>query len=666
MFKKFMSLLATVAVLTTMTAVNVSSAATGTLSVSVSDSTFDPADGSVTINVTSTVNEETLYVYVLYPAYQLYILADHIQMTAGTKSYTWYGRTGNSSTGTILPDGDYTVKVFAENPDNSAQTTITLNYSGTGDDDDDDIGCGSNGVIENFCIDPSGTWDPSDEELQIDFELNKDDIDDVTIEAQKGNKDVEIYDDSNLDADDYSEEWNGEDDDGDYVSSGDWEIVITADGDEVRLPLTIAYEQPEITEAFVTKTSFDNTIDEYTTLVYKVDNDAVVTVEVYDGTHREITLVDEEDVEKNDWNTVVFDGFDDDDDELDEGDYTFKITAENSNGGTDGVPEEVDFEIEEDDVSNDVSNVTNDSMEPVIFDDEEVSSLDLDYCIDEDAEVFAAIYKGTSAGSSPKIELVDYIDQSKGCHTISWDGKDDDNDKLSDGIYSYKIISKDGSKKDTEIGRFVIGDGGNGKSTPKPPTGGKYSCSMYNDMYNLAGTELCDAVGWATSRGIVHGYPNGTFGPYQNIKRVEVLKVILKAFQTMLLPANGSNLGFKDLNPYGWYMTYVRTAQFYGMLEGYGDGTARPETNINRVQALKFVLEASEAFTGQLLIGGKAPYVDVDYTKWYAQYVGASYTYQLFDLNSAGSQYYLHPSQLAKRGEIILMLYRLNKAGFLK
>jgi len=772
MFKKFVSLLASVAVLATMFVTN-ASAAMLTLSVSATPSSFNPANDDTTITVTSSGDVADLYAYVLYPNYQLYILANHIPMTAGTKAFTWYGRTGNAANGAVLPSGDYVVKVFAKNGtniDGVAQTTITLNSdsvnpsaptitnlkatpssflgNGVGSTtisfstdatadltaivkkaqigggyatvrtfsafDGDSYSSGShsliwdgkdtNGnyvaagtyvveveaenssgsdtetttvvvgqspssdIIKDFSLDPSQTWDPSDESLQIEFELAEE-VDDLTIEAKKGNSTVEILEDENVDDDDYEEEWDGTDEDGDYVSSGAWEIVITADGDKVSLPITIAYEQPGITSAFVTKESFDPSQDEYTTLVYKVDASSTVTVEVYQGTHRELTLVDEDEVSKNKWYAVKFDGTDEDGDEVDEGsDWAFKITAQNSTDDDSESVQVVTFSVEEDDVSNGKANVTNDAMEPVIFDEDDDNNLELDYCVDEDTDVFAAIYKGTSAGSNAEIELLDYVSQDSGCHTISWNGRDEDNKALKDGIYTYKLISKyDSGKKDNEVGKFVVGSvGGKTDDDDDNDDDGEYSCSMYSDMYNADGTELCDAIGWATERGIVHGYNNGTFMPYQNITRAEVIKVVLEGFEAMLLPANGSNLGFKDVNPYGWYVTYLRTAQFYGMLDGYEDGTARPETNINRAQALKFVLEASEAFTGQLLKGGTANYVDVDYTKWYAQYVGAAYTYQLFDANYYGSQAYLHPDQLAKRGEIALMLYRLNKAGFIK
>ncbi|MFA6917975.1 MAG: FlgD immunoglobulin-like domain containing protein [Candidatus Gracilibacteria bacterium] len=779
MFKKIVSLLASVAVLATMTATTVS-AATLQMTVSASPSTFNPAKSeSTAITLTTNIAVPDMYAYALNRAtYEVHVfpVMNHVAVSAGTRTFTWYGRSGNTSTGTVLADGQYILSFYAKtantptaglmgysqsivvldstqtpqgapvisgfsvNPTSfmpngggstlvsfttnvSANLTVVVekeqvnggyatvnnigntntqqpagSYSVAWDGKDStgatvasgkysirvtatnsagtitqrgDVTVGQTSestTITNFTLDPSATWDPSDDVLQIDFELNNE-VDSLTIEARKGNSTVEILDDSNVDNDDYEEEWDGTDEDGDYVSGGLWSIVIIADGQSVTRDITIAYEQPNVNASFVTKESFDPTKDESTTLVYKVDTASVVTVEVYQGTHREATLIDEQSVSKNKWYSVEFDGVDENGDEVDEGsDYKFKITAQNSTDDDVKSTQFVNFSVEEDEVSTGKSNVTNDVLAPAIYDDTQASNLELSYCLDESAEVFAAIYKGTSAGSNAKIELMDYVGQTAGCHTVSWNGKDKDNKTLDDGMYTYKVISRtENGKKDNEVGKFVIGNAGGTSVTPRPDPGSEYSCSMYIDLYNAEGTELCDAVGWVTERGIFHGYTNGAFMPYQNITRAEVLKVVLEAFEATLFPANGSNLGFSDLNPYGWYMTYLRTAQFYGMLEGYQDGTAKPENNINRVEALKFVLEASETFTGQLLTGGTASYADVDFGKWYAKYVGAAYTYQLFDTDfSYGNRAYLHPTQLVQRGEFALMLYRLNKAGFIR
>ena len=67
-----------------------------------------------------------------------------------------------------------------------------------------------------------------------------------TITAEKGSKEVEIFDDRYADEDDYLEEWDGTDDDGDYIEQGRWAIIIEADDETAIRWIDVEYETPEI------------------------------------------------------------------------------------------------------------------------------------------------------------------------------------------------------------------------------------------------------------------------------------------------------------------------------------------------------------------------------------------------------------------------------------
>ncbi|MFH1534028.1 MAG: S-layer homology domain-containing protein [Nitrospirota bacterium] len=592
------------------------------------------------------------------------------------KTYTtydgndWYTATDDHS---ILWDGenDSSVVVF----DGTYSVAVTaVDANGLTDVETVDVevltGSTNNGVIEDFFVNPRTDWDPTDEELEIEFELTED-VDDLVIEARKDGEVVEIMDENNAYDGDYEEFWNGEDEDGDYVEGGVWTIYVMADGDVVSQTVEVVYVRPEITTAFVTKNEFDPSEDEFTTLVFEVDATAVVTVEVYDGSKRIVTLMDEEEVRKNQYYTVRWYGIDNDGDEVDEGnDYRFKITAENPTDDDINDVETVDVDVEEDRVSNDKSNATNDYTDPVVFDEDGYNSIEVSYCIDEGAEVYLAIYDGTSTSGTPQIELLDYVAQSAGCHTVEWNGKDDSGHDLDEGVNSYKLITKIGSYKDTETGKFVVGSAGVVEDEPTPFYDSE--CYWYYwDLSNLNNdSELCQAIAWGTEYGIWDGYPDGTFRPNDVINRAEVLKVALQAFSVGIFPSSGTDEGFSDVDPNAWYMPYVRTAKFYGMFHGYPDGTARLDNQINRVELLKIVLEASSKFTtydfDQALATAMYDDVDASGSDWYYDYASTSYMYELYDIdyNVNGFQY-LYPGDLAERGEVALLLYRMHKAGLL-
>ncbi len=633
--------------------------------------TFDPNDGestSIRFDVDQTANltvevQETGAPGFVYRSFSNY---NGDLYSAGAQQLTWNGR---ANTNVVVPEGTYEVTVRATNSNGSdyEEVLVTVDKDGvTGSD-----------LIINLELNPSDEWDPTDEDLEIDFELTED-VDDLEIYARRGSKEIEILDDRNVDEDDYTETWDGTDEDDDYIDEGVWTIYVEADGEVVSEQITVEYEAPEFIDAFVTKDEFDPELDEFTHLVFKLEEDAVVTVEVYEGNSRRITLLDEDDVEGDEWITVMYDGKDDDGDEEDYGnDYEFRITAEHPAVDNLEAEETVDFDLDEDEVSNDRSNATNDYFDPVVFDVDDDGRITIHYCIDEDAGVSLDIFKGRSASGSVQATLLDEDDQNEGCHTLSWAGDDEDGDELNDGVYSYELVTRtSGSRKDTETGRFVIGDGDNGGTGPgpgpQPPTGG--DCGGYWDTVNLNG-ELCAAIEWVTNEGIFHGNPDGSFRPYNNINRAEVLKVVLEAFQdyVTMLPADGSTLGFRDVNPSEWYMTYARTAKFYGMLHGYLNSTeARFYNPINRVEFLKFALEASDAFTNWETPGYENSYYgDVNPNEpthdWFFDYAGVAHEYGLYNTyyNATNGMTDLRPGDMVQRGEVALLLYRMNNAGLL-
>ncbi len=603
-----------------------------------------------------------------------------------THSINWNGKDNDAK---LVTDGTYTVSVTAkdDNGTNTSTTSIEVKTTTTA----------SKGVIKDLKLDPKTDWDPTDEELSIEFELTSD-VKSLTIEAKQGNKVIEILDDEWADDDDYEETWDGTDDDGDYVDEGTWEITVRADGDKVMQTVQLAYEKSEITSAFVTKESFDPSEDEFTNLVFKVDAASVVTVEVYKGSKKEFTLVDEEEVKKNRYYAVEWDGMDEDGDEVDFAkDWKFKITAENSTDDDIFSTATVEVDVEEDETSDKKSNVTNDYTDPIVFDEDGEDTMTIYYNIDEEAEVYLAIYKGESTSGKTEIELLDYVSQEAGSHNVEWNGKNDKNKELKDGIYSYKLISKIGSHKETETGKFVVGNSGAIKDEPpvveppvveppvveppvvEPPSVELECAFYYSDLnYMASDEELCEAISWVTERGIFSGYSDGTFKPYQNINRAEVLKVVLEAFDVDLLPVNGSTEGFKDVDPYAWYMPYVRTAVANSMLDGYSDGTVKLENSVNRVELLKFVLEASKSFTGyEFVTGYYYPtdyyyydiYADVPYdqsTMWFYEYANAAFQFDLYNTYYSNGKEYLKPAQLVERGEVALLLYRMYQAGLLQ
>ena len=105
--------------------------------------------------------------------------------------------------------------------------------------------------------------------------------------------------------------------------------------------------------------------------------------------------------------------------------------------------------------------------------------------------------------------------------------------------------------------------------------------NRYSDV--SAGQWYNNAVSTMTRAGIVNGYPDGTFRPNAPITRAEMAKII--ALFTKLEP---SAERFPDTAGH-WAEPYIRLAAGSGWIEGYPDGTFRPDRAITRAETVTMI-----------------------------------------------------------------------------
>ena len=83
----------------------------------------------------------------------------------------------------------------------------------------------------------------------------------------------------------------------------------------------------------------------------------------------------------------------------------------------------------------------------------------------------------------------------------------------------------------------------------------------------------------------IQGYPDGRVKPQNNITRAEVATIF---FRLLTDDARdyyySTDSGFSDVNPGDWYNTAVATMVQAGILNGYSDGTFKPNASITRAE----------------------------------------------------------------------------------
>ena len=91
-------------------------------------------------------------------------------------------------------------------------------------------------------------------------------------------------------------------------------------------------------------------------------------------------------------------------------------------------------------------------------------------------------------------------------------------------------------------------------------------------------------------KGYINGYPDGTFKPDNNITRAEMTKILVKV--QGLEEAASDSPQFKDVNPSDWYYGYIEAAARAGLVKGYETGEFRPNQRITREEIAALICRA--------------------------------------------------------------------------
>jgi uncharacterized repeat protein (TIGR02543 family) len=86
-------------------------------------------------------------------------------------------------------------------------------------------------------------------------------------------------------------------------------------------------------------------------------------------------------------------------------------------------------------------------------------------------------------------------------------------------------------------------------------------------------------------KGLIKGYPDGTFKPDQNVTRAEFMTLANRAFgYTTVVP-----ITYTDVKAGSWYAPEVAKAKAAGYITGYPDGTMKPQNPITREEVATIV-----------------------------------------------------------------------------
>jgi len=159
-----------------------------------------------------------------------------------------------------------------------------------------------------------------------------------------------------------------------------------------------------------------------------------------------------------------------------------------------------------------------------------------------------------------------------------------------------------------------------------------------------------NAVQYLYCNGVISGYDDGTFRPYNDTTRAQLCKIVVLAEGwPIYTPPNST---FSDVPPDSSFYIFVETAYHQNIITGYSDGTFRPDSNVTRGQLCKIVVLA-QGWTDECPPSGH--FTDVPPSDPFYCYVETAYNHAIISGYSDGT---FRPGNPATRGQICKIVYQ--------
>lgn len=166
-----------------------------------------------------------------------------------------------------------------------------------------------------------------------------------------------------------------------------------------------------------------------------------------------------------------------------------------------------------------------------------------------------------------------------------------------------------------------------------------FSSFAYSDVDETY--QFSEAINYITDLEIVQGYEDGTYRPDNSINRAEFTKILVEA-KISENPVDSADQCFSDINIADWFSSYVCYAKSEEIISGYPDGTFGPANNINLAEASKILVNVFEI--NQIQPVG---------TEWYSVYIET-----LANENYIPNTF-IYINQEVTRGEMAEMIWRI-------
>lgn len=208
---------------------------------------------------------------------------------------------------------------------------------------------------------------------------------------------------------------------------------------------------------------------------------------------------------------------------------------------------------------------------------------------------------------------------------------------FEDTVYTARWSRKISDIFNTEDHTAYINGYDNGMFKPEKGVTRAEAAKMMYSLLKVTGVEVktfsdtenkwfTEAVGTMAGLGVFKGYDDGTFKPQREITRAEFVKMVVGCDTiTSVSPA------FSDVDDDNWAAPYIATATEKGWINGFADGTFKPDKKITRAQAVTIInnMLGRSADDEVVSSGNAKDFYDVYTSHWaYADILEAATTHK--------------------------------------
>ena len=158
-----------------------------------------------------------------------------------------------------------------------------------------------------------------------------------------------------------------------------------------------------------------------------------------------------------------------------------------------------------------------------------------------------------------------------------------------------------------------------------------------------------EAVRYLYCAGVISGYSDNTFRPYNDTTRGQMTKIVVLAFAYPIYTPPQPT--FSDVPPSHTFYQYIETAAHNEIVSGYSDGTFRPQNNVTRGQLSKIVVIAAQ---WPPISPTEPTFSDVPIGSPFYEYVETAYDRGIISGYADGT---FRPGNNATRGQISKIVY---------